>query len=198
MPHFAPRIAVLTSNLLMGIGLRTILEKIIPMAAVQVSTSFEAFAAENPDDFFHYFVDTPLFRTGADFFRARSHKTILLSADGERPAGAEGIHRIGLDATEEEFVREILRLHHAAHGHGRHGDLPPAAPVPSPLSPRETEVLALVVKGLINKEIAERLSIGLTTVITHRRNITEKLGIRSVSGLTIYAVMHGYVDALEI
>ena len=62
------------------------------------------------------------------------------------------------------------------------------------LSAREIEVLVLITKGLIN-EIADKLNISLTTVITHRKNIVEKLGIKSVSGLTIYAVMHGYIDA---
>ena len=49
-------------------------------------------------------------------------------------------------------------------------------------------------QGYINKEIADKLNIGLTTVITHRKNIMDKLGMKSVSALTIYAVMHGYVD----
>ena len=62
------------------------------------------------------------------------------------------------------------------------------------LSAREIEVLVLITKGLINKEIADKLNISLTTVISHRKNITEKLGIKSVSGLTIYAVMQGYVE----
>jgi len=66
------------------------------------------------------------------------------------------------------------------------------------LSDREIEVLALIVQGYINKEIADRLNIGLTTVITHRKNIMDKLGMRSVSALTIYAVMHGYVDINKI
>ena len=67
------------------------------------------------------------------------------------------------------------------------------------LSAREIEVLVLITKGLINKEeIADKLNISLTTVISHRKNITEKLGIKSVSGLTIYAVMHGYVEADRI
>ena len=56
----------------------------------------------------------------------------------------------------------------------------------------------LVAQGCLNKEIAQRLHIGLTTVISHRRNLTEKLGIRSVSGLTIYAVTMGYVDPEQI
>ena len=41
-------------------------------------------------------------------------------------------------------------------------------------------------------------SLGIVPVISHRKNITEKLGIKSVSGLAIYAVMHGYVEADRI
>ena len=59
-------------------------------------------------------------------------------------------------------------------------------------------MLVLLVRGLINKEIADKLNISLTTVITHRKNITEKLGIKSLSALTIYAVMHGYIEVDEI
>lgn len=66
------------------------------------------------------------------------------------------------------------------------------------ISQRETEVLSLVVKGLINKEIADRLNISLATVVTHRKNITEKLHLKSVSALTVYAVMNGIVSVDEI
>ena len=68
----------------------------------------------------------------------------------------------------------------------------------NPLTSREVEVLVLIVRGYINKEIADRLNIGLTTVISHRKNIMEKLGLKSVSALTIYAVMNGYVDVDKI
>ena len=70
----------------------------------------------------------------------------------------------------------------------------PRTAEPDPLTPREREVLTLVAKGFLNKEIAGRLGIGLTTVISHRRNITEKLGIRNVAGLAVYAFRHGYFD----
>ena len=59
-------------------------------------------------------------------------------------------------------------------------------------------MLALVARGLINKQIADRLGIGLTTVISHRRNIAEKLGIRTVAGLAVYALRAGLVDADEM
>jgi len=56
------------------------------------------------------------------------------------------------------------------------------------LSDREIEVLTQMVKGLANKEIADTLNISIHTVISHRKNITEKTGIKSLSGLTIYAI----------
>ena len=66
------------------------------------------------------------------------------------------------------------------------------------LSPREKEVLSLMVKGHINKEIAQQLNISLTTVIFHRNNICEKLQTRSLGKLTIFAVFSGIVDLNEI
>jgi len=56
------------------------------------------------------------------------------------------------------------------------------------LSDREIEVLIQLVKGLANKEIADKLNISIHTVISHRKNITDKTGIKSLSGLTIYAI----------
>jgi DNA-binding CsgD family transcriptional regulator len=66
------------------------------------------------------------------------------------------------------------------------------------LTDREIEVMSLIVQGYINKELADKLNISLATVITHRKNIMDKLGLKSVSALTIYAVMHGYVDINSI
>lgn len=58
------------------------------------------------------------------------------------------------------------------------------------LSQRELDVVTLVALGKSNREIAEELFISIHTVISHRKNITSKLGIKSVSGLTIYAVIN--------
>lgn len=58
------------------------------------------------------------------------------------------------------------------------------------LSQRELDVVRLVALGKSNREIAEELFISIHTVISHRKNITNKLGIKSVSGLTIYAVIN--------
>ncbi len=61
------------------------------------------------------------------------------------------------------------------------------------LTDRETDVLIHLVKGLSNKEIAEVLNISIHTVISHRKNITEKTGIRSLPGLTVFAISNNIV-----
>ena len=65
------------------------------------------------------------------------------------------------------------------------------------LSSREIDVLQLVAKGITNKEIADKLNISLNTVLTHRKNITTKLGFKTVSGLTFYAIMNGLLSGEE-
>ena len=66
------------------------------------------------------------------------------------------------------------------------------------LSNRETDVLVALVKGMTNKEISDKLFISVHTVITHRKNIIRKTGIKSVSGLTVYALLNNLVDESEI
>ena len=59
-------------------------------------------------------------------------------------------------------------------------------------------MVACVVKGMTNKETAEQLYISLNTVLTHRKNIARKLQIRSVAGLTIYAIVNKLVNIDEV
>lgn len=66
------------------------------------------------------------------------------------------------------------------------------------LSQREKEIIGCVIKGLTNKAIAEKLSISIHTVITHRRNISKKLQIHSSAGLTIYAIVNKIVEIQDI
>lgn len=66
------------------------------------------------------------------------------------------------------------------------------------LSRREKEIVALVVKGLTNKEISERLFVSIHTVTTHRRNIARKLEIHSATGLTIYAIVNHIVELSDL
>ncbi len=66
------------------------------------------------------------------------------------------------------------------------------------LSPREKEIVVFVVKGLTNRDIADRLFLSTHTVITHRRNIARKLQIHSPSGLTVYAIVNKLVELSDI
>ena len=66
------------------------------------------------------------------------------------------------------------------------------------LSGRESEVLRHVALGLTNREISDTLSISAHTVITHRKNITAKLGIKTIAGLAVYAVINGIISSEEM
>ena len=66
------------------------------------------------------------------------------------------------------------------------------------LSNRETDVLICVAKGMTNKDISDMLNISVHTVVTHRKNIVKKTGIKSVSGLTVYALLNNLVEESEI
>ena len=66
------------------------------------------------------------------------------------------------------------------------------------LSPREKEILVCVAKGMLNKEIAFKYNISIFTVMTHRKNISAKTGIKSIAGLTAYAILQGMIDIEDI
>ena len=71
-------------------------------------------------------------------------------------------------------------------------------PDTDPLSDREKEVLICLSKGLKNNEIADALNISVHTVITHRKNIVRKTGIKSVAALTVYAILNNLIEEKDI
>jgi len=66
------------------------------------------------------------------------------------------------------------------------------------LTARELTILKKVSLGLTNQQIADELFLSIHTVMTHRKNITKKLGIKTVSGLIVYALMNKLVVMSEI
>ena len=190
-----PEIAIIDPNTLSCMGLQTLLEEIIPMATIRVFHSFGELVDDTPDMYAHYFVSAQIYFEHTSFFRERKPRAIVL-AGGENLPQLSGVPTLNIYQDEKALVKSILRMHERGHHHNRH---PQAEALEKhDLSVREIEVLKLITKGFINKEIADKLNISLTTVISHRKNITEKLGIKSVPGLTIYAVMNGYVEADSI
>ncbi len=86
-----------------------------------------------------------------------------------------------------EIIRTLIDAAHAAND----DDAPGGNSENSyELSKRETDVLVLVAKGHTNKEIADELNISVHTVISHRKNIMHRTGIKSVAGLTMYAMLN--------
>ena len=193
-----PRIAIIDQNTLEATGLKSIICDMAPMADVSMFSSVEEMLQEDEysDEtvhFFHFFVSSQELITHADFFLQHQRQTIVLTSQPIVGKQFELFHTLNTSQLEHELLKSILILFERGH---KQRPLPQEEK--SPLSARETEVLALVVKGYINKEIADHLYISLPTVITHRKNICDKLHLRSVSSLTIYAVTHGIVSAEDI
>ncbi len=193
-----PRVAVINEDTLALIGMKTLLEQVMPMMEVHTFNTVEDLLEEGDEGFVHFFVSQEVLLNDRNYFAQRSHKTIVFTSSSEPAAQPSGFHCICCHQPEKLLVRQLLALEQYAHGHGKNLPMQPGTTPERKLSKREIDVLRLIVKGYINKEIADKLNIGLTTVITHRKNIVAKLGRRSVSALTIYAVMHGYVDVNSI
>ncbi|MFI3315710.1 MAG: LuxR C-terminal-related transcriptional regulator [Rikenellaceae bacterium] len=193
MNKSVPVIVILTPNTLISLGLKSLLEAILPIGTYKICNEFSEIENSEPQDFFHLFVSASYVIKNAPFFRERHNKTIVLMHDEANAAMLQEFHRININASQAEIEKSIKGLHKTAHGCS-HNSHPSKQLGKEILSPREIEVTKLLVEGLINKEIAVKLSISTTTVITHRKNIFEKLGIKSVAGLAIYAVMKGYID----
>ena len=193
-----PKVAVIDTNTLAAMGLKQILQNVMPIMTVDTFGSFAELQSANAEIYFHYFTAMSIVLEHKDFFVARRRKTIVLTLSLDTMSQLSDFHCLCVNVTEQQLIRSLLTLQQGAHGKGEH--LPPMPDIISRkiLSDREIEVMSLIVQGFINKEIAQQLNIGLATVITHRKNIMDKLGFKSVSALTIYAVMHGYVDINKI
>ena len=201
------RIAIINKNTLEATGLKSIICDIVPKVNVSAYISVKAMLHEQNEEvpFVHFFVSSQNLVAEPDFFLAHPRQTIVLTSGALKNPLFSHFKTLNTSIAEHELVKALLSLHQHAHGSaphsGFHHGFVPEDEVMSPameISPRETEVLALVARGLMNKEIAEQLCISLPTVISHRKNICEKLNLRSVSSLTIYAVTHGIVSVDDI
>lgn len=192
-------IAIIDPNTLTCRGLQSILKEIIPTVVLRVFRTFGELVDDTPDMYIHYFVSAQIYFEHTAFFLPRKFKTIVLASGDNLPQLA-GVLTLNIYQDEASLIKDIHQLRQDGLQVRKKMTEPQrgAGTTEHELSAREIEVLTLITKGLINKEIAEKLNISLTTVISHRKNITEKLGIKSVSGLTVYAVMNGYIEADRI
>ena len=185
-------LAVIDPNMLACLGLKGILQEILPGATVRLFAEFGAFIDDTPDMYDYYFISSQTYILYHAFFLPRREKVVILLAGAGGNAFHASHYLLNIFQSQQGLRRDLEKLFR------KEGGKPVMPASDDDLSVREIDVLRLVTQGYINKEIAEKLNISLTTVISHRKNITEKLCIRSVSGLTIYAVMNGYIDADRI
>lgn len=196
-----PKIVILHPNSLCCLAMRAILADIAPfmgmMSDVDIVAynSMDEFLGDNPHSAVHHFIADSILEDNLDFFLPHARRCIVL-AEGRDFSHPE-FHTVDLHQPEREVLKGVLMMHRAAHT-AMMSAHKPAKEEPELLSQREKEVLALIIKGYINKEIADLLNISTPTVIFHRRNIVEKIGSKSIGRLTIYAVMNGIVDVKEL
>ena len=189
------RFAIIDDNILTCLGLQQVLGRFLPpFAEVVVCESFEVLQNQENLDFQHFFVSSRIYFEHVQFFRNNPHKSIVLVAGD---MSINGVFTLNVCQSEATLIRDLMTLQSKGHGmrylmekqSGQGGQV---------LSAREIEVAVLLSKGYINKEIADQLQISVTTVISHRKNIMEKLGARSIADIIIYSVVNGFVSIEEL
>lgn len=181
-------IAIIDPNTAACRGLQSIIGEVAGDVTVRMFPDFGALADDTPYAYDLYFVTSQAYVLYNKFFIQQKDKTVVLTYGRVKHAFFSSSRLLDLYDSEDKIKKKLKLIFK-----NRSIREKPTASEED-LSPREIEVLVLIAKGFMNKEIADRLGISLTTVISHRKNIVEKLGIKSVSGLTIYAVMNGYVS----
>lgn len=176
------RVAIALRNRLTALGLKHILEYFNSPISVEIIECQDLCIKDT--NHFHdlYFTDPYLFAFCSEYFIPRKTKVWLINEEAENASVPERTLRVSEDIeTIAEAVESIISEIQKQSKESENKEL----------SLRETQVLSLIVKGLTNKEIADSLHISFNTVLTHRKNISAKLGIKTVAGLTSYAMMNG-------
>lgn len=123
-----------------------------------------------------------------DFKKTNSVKIVLLCASSDKGHCKDDFEGCIQINASKSMIFEVLNPYVKQNSENT------AKPNETGLTERERDVLKEVALGKTNKEIAEELFISFHTVISHRKNITEKLGIKSISGLTVYAILNKLID----
>ncbi len=194
-----PCIAIIDNNTLCSIALHDILSDNIRNVEIHSYGSMDSFIRDSNRHFIHFFVSNDIFFRHVDEFETLRNQTTVMSEGDDKRIRKAGYNVLDISLSKNEIISRVLRIQLVSRYEdnvatsGQRGKK-----TGEELSSREKEVLKLMIKGLINKEIAEQLGISVTTVIFHRNNICEKLQTRSLGRLTIFAVLSGIIDINEI
>jgi len=176
-------------------GIASVISKIPGVSIIKElknPASFDAIISRHPSDFI---LISDQFLPGLTETYIKHpfllEKTIILSAGNAEETDLHVKDTISMDESIEHISQKIEALVTPKLKLNRPGGV-------TELSEREKTIVSYVARGLTNKEIAENLFLSTHTVITHRRNITNKLGIKSASALTIYAIVNNIISIDDI
>ena len=194
------RFILVTDSYLVRKGLVSILNRIQGVRVIRefdTDSPLGSFLQNHPVDFI--IISQTGIDKSADLFTTHPElldKTILMEETVNNDPSGESrnhdvlttIHLLEDKETLTRKIRDLLENQEEGHPGNRAMEL----------SPREITIVRLVSLGLTNRQIAERLYLSAHTVMTHRKNIISKLGIKSVSGLTIYAIVNNIITIEEV
>ncbi|MBE6309857.1 MAG: hypothetical protein E7080_02235 [Bacteroidales bacterium] len=172
---------ILHEDSLISLGLSKILRELFN---IEVNIEHNLSDAMNLDDYDLIFVSPNTFALCHTKFITLKFKIIFISNFNSNHPQENTENFISSQWTEEAIINYIGK---------KISSLTEIKSSKNELSKREIDVLKLIVSGYLNKQIADELNISINTVLTHRKNLTAKLGIKSVSGLSVYAMMNGLI-----
>lgn len=192
-----PCFAIINRNTLGSISLRGMLWETYDHVEVHIYRTLDEMIRDSNRHFVHFFVSTDILFSNADEFETLKDQTTVLAEGGNKAIENAGFKVLDCTGKEQEIKDRLMEIELERRWYRSEGPMQ-RRKIADSLSTREKEVLVLIVKGLINKEIAEKLNISMPTVIFHRNNICEKLQTRSIGKLTVYAVLSGLINVSEI
>lgn len=189
------KVALILSEALRSIGLEQVIREVTEGASFKHFRHFDHFQKiDEAEPFDVAFVESDQAALFRDYFRTRrTHLVIVTNSllPTFQSDGTENVATISAQAMEEELYRhlqDVFAQYEKIQDNSSEKEL----------SPREVDVLKEVARGSTNKEIADELNISMNTVMSHRKNITAKLNIKTVSGLTFYALVNGIISGDEL
>ena len=191
-----PVVAVLDGNRPEALGLRELILRVKPKAHVLIYHHPSEFFGEDSDGIDILCIEESALVLLGDKFRNKKYQIIPIVRRErnveEALSSAEGEITVLCSEWREETLRK-----HISEAFDRNQEKR-SLENEKGLSRRELDVLKEVARGYTNKEIADKLDISMNTVMTHRKNITAKLNIKTVSGLTFYALMNNLITGDEM
>ncbi len=193
-----PCFAIIDRNTLSYVALKHVLQDIFNHVDVFAYNTIEEFIRDSNRHFVHFFVSSDILFCNAEEFDTLKNQTTILYTGSAGNIERNGYRILDVSQSEARIVEQLKHLQNTGKYENRITPTKTADDIIQKLSQREKDVLRLIVKGRLNKEVADELGISMPTAIFHRNNICDKLQTRSVGKLTVMAVLSGLVDINEI